>query len=101
MTETIIGILIGAVVTWAVAHLYYKRAGDELRNEAAELRKLMTMMLTAMEHQGWAKLSRDPNGSITGFIFEHAASGGLSVGGSLDPKFISGKKTTNLPSNGT
>lgn len=52
MTVAIVGILVGALITWIVAHVYYKRAGDELRGEAAELRKLMTMMLTAMERQG-------------------------------------------------
>ena len=57
MTEVIVGILVGALITWAVAYVYYKRAGDELRGETAELRKLMTIMLTAMERQeSWPRL---------------------------------------------
>ncbi|MGH8752468.1 MAG: hypothetical protein ACREUJ_01075 [Burkholderiales bacterium] len=95
---TIVSVLIGAAVTWLVAWCYYKRAGDELRGEAAELRKLMTMMLIAMERQGWAKLNRDAAGNITGFIFEHVAEGGLSYHGSLDTKFIPGKPS-NKPDN--
>ena len=52
MIETVGSFILGAVVTWVVSQLYYKKAGDELRKEAAELRRLMTMMLTSMERQG-------------------------------------------------
>lgn len=89
MIETIVGIVFGALITLGVSHWYYKRAGEELQNEAAELRKLATMMLTAMELQGWVKLNRNSKGEIAGFVFEHIASGGLRLGGSTDAKFIS------------
>lgn len=89
MTEVIVGILVGALITWAVAYVYYKRAGDELRGETAELRKLMTIMLTAMERQGWAKLNRDSSGNIIGFVFEITpGSGELTFSGSLEAKHV-------------
>lgn len=73
---TVVSIVIGAAVTWAVAWYYYKRAGDELRDEARELRKLISMVLTAMERQGSARLSRDTEGNIVGFVFEYEGNGG-------------------------
>lgn len=95
MTELLLGIVVGGLVTWAVAHVYYKRAGDELRTEAAELRKLISMVLTAMEHQGLAKLSRDSTGRIVGFVFEHVRSGGVKVGGSAKVEFVSTKPSSD------
>lgn len=91
MIELLLGIAVGGLVTWVVAHVYYKRAGDELRTEAAELRKLGSMVLTAMEHQGLTKLSRDSTGKIVGFVFEHAGSGGGKGGGSAKVEFSSAK----------
>lgn len=88
MIETIGATIIGGLISLAVAHLYYKRAGEELRNEAAALRKFATMMLTAMEGQGWVKLNRDSDGNVSGFIFEHVASGGGIGSGSADVKFV-------------
>jgi hypothetical protein len=81
-----VSIAIGAAVTWAVAWYYYKRAGDELQGEAKELRKLISMVLTAMEHQGSAKLNRDAKGNIVGFVFEYEGGGALRFGGLLESK---------------
>ena len=82
------------MITWIVGFVYYKRAGDELRGETAELRKPMTIVLTAMEQQGWAKLNRDSSGQISGFVFEitpgtseltFSGSLGLAAGGTCLP----------------
>lgn len=88
---TVVSIFVGAVITWAVAHIYYKRAGDQLRAEAANLRELVSMILTSMEHQGLAKLNRDSAGNITGFVYEHIGTGGVKVGGSAKVEFVSAK----------
>ena len=90
VVTTVASVILGGVITWAAAWHYYKRAGDELRGEAKELRKLISMVLTAMERQGSAKLNRDAEGNIVGFVFEYEGSGGLSFHGSLDRKFIPG-----------
>jgi hypothetical protein len=89
--ETLIGIVIGVASTWLFAHIYYKRAGDELRAEATDLRKLISMVLTSMEHQGFAKLNRDASGNITGFVYKYAASGGIKFEGSAMVEFVSAK----------
>ena len=90
MFETIISVAVGALVTWLVAYVYYRRAATELRQEAEKLRNLMRIMLVAMERQGWAKLNRDASGNIIGFEFEQTESGQLKFQGSLDSKHIPG-----------
>ena len=92
MIETVVSFILGVVVTWVVSHVYYKRAGDELRKEAAKLRRLMTMMLTSMERQGWAKLTRDSKGDITGYELEQEMSAAVGFKGELGVKFIPAKK---------
>ncbi len=37
--ETAIGVLIGGLITWGVAWLYYKRAGDQLIAESNKLKQ--------------------------------------------------------------
>lgn len=95
MAGVLMGNIIGAVITVVVAWYYYKRAGDELREESAKLRKLMSIMLTAMERQGLAKLNRDASGNIIGFDFEHAATGGAVVGGEATVEFSSSQPNAN------
>jgi hypothetical protein len=85
---TLVSTVVGAAVTWVAARHYFKRAGDELRHESQQLRKLVSMVLTAMEQQGTAKLNRDAEGNIIGFVFEHVGSGGVKVGGSAPTEFI-------------
>jgi len=86
--ETLISLFIGAAVTWIIAWFYYKKAGDKLRKEAAELRKLNSIILTALERQGWAKLNRDKSGNIIGFIFEYTGSVGIRLGSSVETEFV-------------
>jgi len=62
----IVGIIIGAVITWFISYHYYKRASDELLKEANELRKLNVLILRALENAGLAKLNRDENGNCIG-----------------------------------
>ena len=65
--STLAGIIIGAIITWLVAWYYYREAGQELKMEAEELRRLNNLMLHGMEHAGWIKLTRNKSGQILGF----------------------------------
>ena len=65
-SATLLSVAIGGAITWFVAWLYYRRAGSELRNEAAELRRLTAMVLSALEAAGLADLTRDHTGRIAG-----------------------------------
>jgi hypothetical protein len=88
MITNLAGILIGALITWGVAHVYYKKAGDELKNEAKKLREMNTLMLHALENAGIAEFNRDSEQNVTGLVIKlsgsakstSSASGELSVG---------------------
>ena len=68
-----IGIFTGAVVTWLVTWIYYRKAGNELRQEATELRRLTKLVLHGLEDAGLVKLNRDASGRIIGLIIEMSA----------------------------
>jgi len=64
---TIVGVLAGGLITWAVSNHYYKKGGDLLLKETGRLDKLTTMMLTGMEKMHWVDLEIDKKGEIVGF----------------------------------
>lgn len=66
MLETLLGCLIGAVITWLVSYAYYKRAGDDLKCEAQKLHDQTQLILIGLEQGGLVELHR-VNGAITGF----------------------------------
>lgn len=67
MGLVILSLVVGALVTWWVARHYYKKATEDLIKEAAELRRLNSLMLRGMEQAGWITLNRDSTGKILGF----------------------------------
>ena len=68
---TVSVLIIGVGVTWLVTWLYYKKAGDKLRQEATELRWLTNLVLHGLEDAGLVKLNRDPTSrKIIGLIVE-------------------------------
>lgn len=69
MIYAVAGLLLGSLVTLLVADVYYRRAGAELRDESARLRKLITLVLRALEEAGLVRLARNANGDITGLNF--------------------------------
>jgi len=71
--DNIISMAVGALITWFVSRYYYIKAGQELKIEATELKKLNTLMLRALEKAGLAKFNRDENGNIKGMIIELSA----------------------------
>ena len=66
--ETIITFVLGALITWIAAH-FYKRAGDELRTEAARLRSLTELVLYAQLNRD-AKIEPrlDADGRVVGLV---------------------------------
>lgn len=66
MFYMLLGCLVGALVTWLVSYAYYKRAGDDLKNEAEKLYSQTQLILTALEQGGLVELKRT-DGVITGF----------------------------------
>jgi hypothetical protein len=79
-----VGIISGGIITFLVSRHYYVRAGDDLRKEASELKKQIKWLLLGMEKMGWAKLNRDQEGNIMGYVFEYVVTGGSKSSGSVD-----------------
>jgi hypothetical protein len=65
--QTLLGILVGGVITWFASWYFYVRSAKDLEQEAAGLRRVSNMLLVSMEHAGWIRLNRDNAGRITGF----------------------------------
>jgi hypothetical protein len=65
---TLVSLVVGAFVSWWVARRYYVAASRELEVEAAELRRLTTLVLRALEEGGVVDLNRNAAGEITGLI---------------------------------
>ena len=62
-------ILIGGAINWICAWFYYKRAGDELRKEAAFLQKAASAIIYFLEHpEAEVKVQRDDAGRAIGLI---------------------------------
>lgn len=50
-TLTTIGsVILGGIITWYFSYNYYQKAGNELKNEAKELRKLMSCMIILQQN---------------------------------------------------
>ena len=63
---TVFGWLLGTVATWFFARLYYKCAGDELRQEAALLQKASNALIYFLENPSAdIQVQRDNAGRLT------------------------------------
>lgn len=91
----IAGVIIGAVITWAVAKRYYMKASKDLKKEAEDLRKLNILMIRAMEEAGLAKFNRDSNGNLIGLIFDASLSLSTSSATSVSAELSGGKQKDN------
>ena len=70
----LIGLLVGGLITWLVARIYYVRASKDLTREAAELQRLNNLLLRGMEHAELVELNRDEQNKIVGFVIKLSAS---------------------------
>jgi uncharacterized membrane protein (Fun14 family) len=59
--ETAVGVLVGALITWFASRYYYKKAGEDLTREAAQLRELNIVTLKYLEKAGVVKVRWDEN----------------------------------------
>lgn len=63
---TFLSVLVGALVTFVAARIYYQKASKDLFHEASELRRLNTLTLQAMAEAGLCEFTRDADGNIRG-----------------------------------
>jgi len=67
--SSLIGTVIGGIITWLVSKRYYQRASEDLKNETKELRRLITLTLDGLEIGGLVEIARDGKGNILGYNF--------------------------------
>lgn len=67
--STLVGIAVGALITWCAAKYYYEKASRDLAIEAKELKHLNDLMLRAMENAELATFTRDDEGNRKGIRF--------------------------------
>jgi hypothetical protein len=69
LSHPLTSVLIGAVITWLVAWFYYKRAGNEFRQEAAFLHQSSNAIISFLENHGAdIQVQRNDAGRITGLV---------------------------------
>lgn len=75
MISTIIGAVIGGAISLVVTWHYYKRAGDELRDEAQSLHKALNALAGALIQPNGARLDfvRDDHDRITSVMVSAVA----------------------------
>ena len=77
---TLVSVLIGGGITWLAAWVYYKRAADNLTEEATLLKKATAAIIYFLEHpDAEIEVRRDAKGNPIGLI---VASTGQAKGGS-------------------
>lgn len=67
MLSTGLGILFGGLITWRAAHVYYKKAGDDLLAESKKLKAASDLILYKLQHPDVpTELLYDDNGEVSG-----------------------------------
>jgi hypothetical protein len=62
IVETAVAVVVGGIIAWVCAWYYYKRAGDELRDESVRLRRKIDDVLIGLERAGLVHLKRGVDG---------------------------------------
>lgn len=79
----ILGVILGGLITFFCSKFYYKKAGKELKEAAADLHRQNFLILRGLQHAGLVTLNEDPQGNIIGFkLTLHAESGTYHLTGS-------------------
>jgi len=86
--STLVSLLIGCVISivssiaasWFFTWLYYRRAGEELKNESMELRRLSEMLIRGLHNARILNAQFDAKGHPTSFHLSESVheSGGAS-----------------------
>lgn len=77
LASTLLSCAISVSATWLFAWIYYRRAGNELKNEAAELRRLSQLLLVGLQNAGLISVNWGKDGRPTGInvVLRVAAAG--------------------------
>lgn len=89
---TFLSVLVGALVTFVAARLYYQKAGKDLYKEASELRRLNNLTLRAMAEAGLCEFNIDKDGHIRGLKISLSGKSGTSSSMTAKPTVTSAKR---------
>jgi hypothetical protein len=64
-----LSVLLGGLITWFASRHFYKKASDDLRNEAEVLHSVNEVILLSLEEANLVTLYRDSDDRITAFAF--------------------------------
>jgi len=71
---TAIGVILGGLITWIVAWIYYKKAGDQLVVESNKLKLTSDLVLYKLQYpETPTQLKRNESGEVIGLIVEMSA----------------------------
>jgi hypothetical protein len=91
--NTVISMVVGAIVSALVSWFFYWLGGRGLAKEAQRLHDLNVLLLRAFEEAGLATLNRDASGQPVGLVLQGAAvMESVSTGDSCDAEIIRGPK---------
>jgi hypothetical protein len=94
-SEWLSSIVVGGLMTWIAARIYYLKAGNELKAEAESLKRLNLFIIQGLESGGIAKFSRDENGEINSLVItvgDSATIGPLTSSGGVAPSSSSNEQ---------
>lgn len=93
--ESLLSLLLGSAIsiaaTWLFAWFYYRRAGEELRRESAELRRLSEILIRGLHGAGVLE-ARFENGRPVGLVFKTLLSETASLSDSVSAQVVRGGK---------
>lgn len=86
VTSTIVGILVGGIITWLVSMIYYHKAGEDLVREAEKLRESgerlrqgIRVIARALEAGKLAEVNWGPEGDPLGLVYRASAGNVLNI----------------------
>jgi len=82
-------IIVGGIITWLCAKIYYVKAGKELVEETKEIRKLLNCMIILQQNESGAYVPKiDENGKLVTIYANMSAniSGSSSLSATLTAK---------------
>ena len=84
--EIIVSMVVGGLITVAVAWVCFYAGSRQLRKHVNQLTKLINIILRSLENAGLAELNRDEEGNIVGLVIHLELKENLKAKGTLTAK---------------
>ena len=78
MVSTLLSVFLGGAITWLASWIYYKKAGNDLRQETELLRKANIAAVYMLEHpDANIEVQRDEAGNPIGLVVSSTGRSGI------------------------